>query len=197
MPCLEPVLMISAGSPCASMPGRKSRLPLMTPSRLTPRIVVPVGLSAEDRRLGADAGVVHQHVDAAEALDHGAFEAPQRIRLRRRRSRSADHMLFARHIAFNDRLRLASLSPPRSAMTTLMPSLREMFRRGKPDAGSAAGDDRDVGFLDDVLDIRHGPSLSSDIVSDAGRYGLRSRAVKPLASSNGMPLPLRRPRQSR
>jgi hypothetical protein len=42
----------------------------------------------------------------------------------------------------------ASLSPPRSAMTTLMPSSGKMPGGGKADAGGAAGDDGNVGFLE-------------------------------------------------
>ncbi|MNI39606.1 hypothetical protein D3C73_937940 [compost metagenome] len=65
--------------------------------------VFPNRLRAENAAAGLYAGIVHQHMDAAEALDDGAFEGCDLIRLRHVGADRRDVMLAAfgkcRHFA--------------------------------------------------------------------------------------------------
>ena len=56
------------------MPGAKTCVPWITPHRLTSKIALPVLGRAEHAAARLNAGVVHQHVDAAEAISHFAFQ---------------------------------------------------------------------------------------------------------------------------
>jgi hypothetical protein len=123
---------------------------------------IPIGVGAEDRGFRTDAGIVHQQMDAAEALDDGALERCERG-LVRDVGLDCHDMLFA-----GDRLQFVG-SPGQPVAAEIgdddaHAGSCEMFRGGKPDAGGAAGDDRDVGWLDDGAEIGHGSRLSFGIV---------------------------------
>jgi argininosuccinate synthase len=71
MPCFDPVLMIIAGSPWAIIFGPNTRLPWITPIRLTLSTLSQVGLRPEQAAAGLDAGIVHQtHEPRPNRSDH-------------------------------------------------------------------------------------------------------------------------------
>ncbi|ENN89628.1 hypothetical protein RHSP_37268 [Rhizobium freirei PRF 81] len=114
---------------------------------------VPSRLGAEDRGFRADAGIVHQHVYAAEALQDGALQRFQRLL-------AADIGLDGHDILFaSDRLEIGGrLRQPVAAEVgndDAHAERGEIFRSGKADAGCAAGDDGNIGFLENVLNIGH------------------------------------------
>lgn len=149
---------------------------------------VPLGLGTEDRSVGADAGIVHEHMYATEALNDGTLQRLQRS-LVGDVAFDGHHMLFSRY-------RLQLIGGRSQAVAAKIGNDdthagdREVLGRGKPNAGGAAGDDRDVGWLDDVLNIRHGRSLSSSIVRTLADMGSHLALSNPIRSGSTDAVPL-------
>ena len=98
----------------------------------------PRGVSCSRRRRELPAGVVDQHVDAAEALEHAADEArpPTPARGCRRAGRSTSPS----DDSSRDR-RARGARACGCAMATRAPSCEQLGGGGAADAGAAAGDD--------------------------------------------------------
>ncbi len=141
---------------------------------------VPVCLSAEDRGFRTDAGVVHQHMDAAEALNDSLFDRLQRRLVGNVRLDCHHTLLAGNGFEFaTSRCQPVAIEIGDDDAHT---RLGKALCRRKADAGCATGDHRNIGLFENLLDIRHGTGLLNHY-SDAARYGCAFRAVKHQACS--------------
>jgi hypothetical protein len=126
-----------------------------------PKARVPL-MRAEDRGLRPDAGIVHQHVNTAEALDDRPLQCLQR--------RLVGDIGFGCKNVFcaNDGLELGTclgeLFLAEIGDDDAHACLGKMLCRRKADTGGAAGNDGNVGWFENLLNIRHGTGSPRSVV---------------------------------
>ena len=143
MPCFEPVLMIRPGRPRAIMPGAKICVPWIDAPEVDAEHALPVLARPEHVAAGLDAGIVHQDVGAAEPLAHGALQRHDLLDAADIDGDGHDTRRAARRRRGDLRFGLGEPVAAEIGDADFHAERGEAHRRGKADAGRAAGDDGD------------------------------------------------------
>ena len=144
----------------------------------------PPGVNrAEHRAAGLDAGVVHQHVGAAEAVGHRAFERLDRRAVRHVGVEGQD---LGRALGPHGRSRIVEKRAPDVDEDDAHAPAGEFLRRGEADARGASGDDGDG--IGGKGGMGHGGLLSPVRAADCPR---RARSATPRAGGARNPAPIR------